>query len=129
MWCSLARTRNEPVVAVEGWGSLECVPEGDAVQILSDLVEFAERNWARACKGTEYSDMTIFSGRFPEVKLTERRSTAKESTKTAFDPRSKGIGKDAKLCYKKAVGFISRLSLVNLLSPLSLSLVSLVVRS
>ena len=100
MWCSLARTRNEPVVAVEGWGSLECVPEGDAVQILSDLVEFAERNWARACEGTEYSDTTIFSGRFPEVKLTERRSTAKESTKTAFDPRSKGIGKDAKLCYE-----------------------------
>ena len=100
MWCSLARTRNEPVVAVEGWGSLECVPEGDAVQILSDLVEFAERNWARACEGTEYSDTTIFSGRFPEVKLTERRSTAKESTKTAFDPRSKGVGKDAKLCYE-----------------------------
>ncbi|CAK9107610.1 unnamed protein product [Durusdinium trenchii] len=100
MWCSLARTRNEPVVAVEGWGSLECVPEGDAVQILSDLVEFAERNWARACEGTEYSDTTIFSGRFPEVKLTERRSTAKESAKTAFDPRSKGVGKDAKLCYE-----------------------------
>ena len=103
MWCSLARTRNEPVVAVEGWGSpgsLECVPEGDAVEILSDLVEFAERNWARACEGTEYSDMTIFSGRYPEVKLTERRSTAKESTKTAFDPRSKGSGKDAKLCYE-----------------------------
>ena len=100
MWCSLARTRNEPVVAVEGWGSLECVPEGDAVQILSDLVEFAERNWARACEGTEYSDVTIFSGRFPEVKLTERRSTAKESTKTAFDPRSKGSGKDAKLCFE-----------------------------
>ena len=86
------------MVAVERWGSLECVPEGDAVQILSDLVEFAERNWARAC--TEYSDMTIFSGRFPEVKLTERRSTAKESTKTAFDPRSKGSGKDAKLCFE-----------------------------
>ncbi|CAK8999824.1 unnamed protein product [Durusdinium trenchii] len=100
MWCSLARTRNEPVVAVEGWGSLECAPEGDAVQILSDLVEFAERNWARACEGTEYSDVTIFSGRFPEVKLTERRSTAKESTETAFDPRSKDSGKDAKLCFE-----------------------------
>ena len=76
------------------------MPEGDAVEILSDLVEFAERNWARACEGTEYSDTTIFSGRFPEVKLTERRSTAKESTKTAFDPRSKGSGKDAKLCFE-----------------------------
>lgn len=57
------------MVAVEGWGwgSMECVPEGDAVEILSDLVEFAERNWPRACAGTDYSDITVFSGRFPEV--------------------------------------------------------------
>lgn len=46
---------------------MECVPEGDAVEILSDLVEFAERNWPRACAGTDYSDITVFSGRFPEV--------------------------------------------------------------